>query len=135
MKDSRAFEPWLSIEPNLRRRWALSNGREIREVRSCVRGWLSVLLAFSALCTTAAHAQDSLCASVKIEIAQELTLERRAFDARMRINNGLDTIALQNVDVTVQFADDNGDPVLATSDPNDTSALFLVIGVGPAEVI
>jgi len=101
-------------------------GAAIRKVRSRARGWLSALLAFSALCTTAAHAQDSLCARVKIEIAQELTLERQAFDARLKINNGLDTIALQNVDVTVQFADDNGTPVPATSDPNDISALFFI---------
>ena len=31
------------------------------------------------------EAQESLCATVKIEILQELALERQAFDARMRI--------------------------------------------------
>jgi len=88
--------------------------------------WLCAQLALLALYAPTARAADSLCATVKIEILQELTLERQAFDARMKINNGLDTIALQNVDVTVQFADDDGNPVSATSDPNDTSALFFI---------
>ncbi|MBW1706814.1 MAG: hypothetical protein JRJ86_16910, partial [Deltaproteobacteria bacterium] len=40
-------------------------------------------------------ADNSLCAEVKIEIKQELTLERQAFDAHMRINNGLSHITLE----------------------------------------
>jgi hypothetical protein len=90
------------------------------------RRWVRALLAVSALYATAAQAADSLCATVKIEIVQELTLERQAFDARMRISNGLDTLALQNVSVDVRFADDDDNPVLATSDPNDTNALFFI---------
>lgn len=39
----------------------------------------------------AAWAQETVCARVKIEIKQELTLERQAFDAEMRINNTTDT--------------------------------------------
>ncbi len=39
----------------------------------------------------AAHAEEAYCATVKIEIARELSLERQAFDAVMKINNGLDT--------------------------------------------
>ena len=37
------------------------------------------------------HAQDTVCARVKIEIKQKLTLERQAFDAEMKINNTTDT--------------------------------------------
>ena len=44
-----------------------------------------------------AYSADSVCARVKIEIKQELTLERQAFDATMKINNGLDTTSLDNV--------------------------------------
>jgi hypothetical protein len=40
-------------------------------------------------------ADDAVCAQVKIEIKQELTLERQAFDAHMRINNGLSHITLK----------------------------------------
>lgn len=71
-------------------------------------------------------ADQSLCAEVQIEIRQELTLERQAFDAHMRINNGLTHISIDNVNVTVNFTDENGNPVLASSDPNNTSALFFI---------
>ncbi len=69
---------------------------------------------------------ESICARVKIEIRQELTLERQAFDAHMAINNGLTNIGLENVDVDVKFTDKDGNIVRASSDPNDTSALFFI---------
>ena len=72
------------------------------------------------------QAEESVCAEVKIEIKQELTLERQAFDAHMRINNGLDNISLDNVQVDVKFSDSQGNPVLATSDTNDSSASFFI---------
>lgn len=71
-------------------------------------------------------AADSVCAVVKIEIKQELTLERQAFDASMVINNGLENVSLDHVSIDVKFSDSNGNPVLATSDPNDTSASFFI---------
>lgn len=76
----------------------------------------------------AAWAQDgeTVCAVVKIEIRQELTLERQAFDAHMRITNGLETLALEDVNVNVTFQDEDGNAVLATSDPDDTSASFFI---------
>ena len=73
-----------------------------------------------------AHAQESVCARVKIEVAQELTLERQAFDAHMRINNGLDLIGLENVRVDVTFLDRDGKTVRSSSDPEDDSALFFI---------
>jgi hypothetical protein len=63
---------------------------------------------------------------VKIEIKQELALERQAFDAEMRITNGLSNISLQDVGVTVTFLDDQRRPVPASSDPNNASALFFI---------
>ena len=74
----------------------------------------------------ACHADDSLCARVKIEINQELTLERQAFDAHMRINNGLTHITLEDVGVTVWFNDADGNAVAASSNPDDTSAQFFI---------
>jgi len=71
-------------------------------------------------------ADDAVCARVKIEIKQELTLERQAFDAHMRINNGLSHITLENVKVNVSFADAQGNPVLSSSDPDNTDALFFI---------
>jgi uncharacterized repeat protein (TIGR01451 family) len=73
-----------------------------------------------------AYAEDSLCAVVKIEIKQELTLERQAFDAHMRINNGLSNIQLENVEINVSFADEDGSSVRATSNSDDTSASFFI---------
>jgi hypothetical protein len=73
-----------------------------------------------------ALAQDSICAQVKIEIQQEATLERQAFDAEMKLANGLDTSALENVGINVTFQDEAGTPVRATFDPNDVSAAFFI---------
>lgn len=73
-----------------------------------------------------AVADESVCARVKIEIKQEVTLERQGFDAYMRINNGLADMPLENVRVTVHFADDTGAAVLASPDPDNTDALFFI---------
>lgn len=87
---------------------------------------LCYLLLMMVLGTLLYATGESLCASVKIEIAQEMTLERQAFDAHMRINNGLDKISLDNVKVTVDFTDKDGKPVLASSDPANKSAKFFI---------
>ena len=71
-------------------------------------------------------AEDAFCAKVKIEILQELTLERQGFEATMRISNGLDTFALENVAVDILFNDENDNPVVATSDPNASTADFYI---------
>lgn len=67
-----------------------------------------------------------MCAQVKIEIQQKLSLERQAFDAHMRITNGLDVSAIQNVGINLTFQDQAGNSVVATSDPTNTSALFFL---------
>jgi hypothetical protein len=88
---------------------------------------LILLTGMMLLFPAGAHAaDDAVCARVKIEIKQELTLERQAFDAHMRINNGLSHITLKNVNVDVSFADEEGNPVLASSDPDNTDALFFI---------
>ena len=66
------------------------------------------------------------CATVQIEILQELAFERQAFEARMRINNGLPNIKLDNLRVELEIQDEFGTPVLFTSDPNATNAFFYV---------
>jgi len=85
---------------------------------------ISILLLLPVLSHAAGDA--SVCARVKIEIRQELTLERQAFDAHMTINNGLSHITLENVDVDVSFADEEGNSVLASSDPDNTDAKFFI---------
>lgn len=86
-------------------------------------GLLALLLL--ALTPPAAYAQESLCARVKIEIEQELTLERQAFDARMKITNGT-TFSMTDVRIDVSFATEDGTVVTGTSDPENTQALFYI---------
>ncbi|GAA4821511.1 hypothetical protein GCM10011365_19450 [Marinicella pacifica] len=69
---------------------------------------------------------ETICAIVKIEIRQELSLERQAFDAKMVITNGLDLAALENLSIDVLFRDADGNPVLASSDQNNTQASFFI---------
>ena len=73
-----------------------------------------------------AAAQESVCARVKIEIKQELTLERQAFDAELRIANSLPSTPLTHVEVQVKVTDENGVPVAVTTDPNDLDAKFYI---------
>jgi hypothetical protein len=71
-----------------------------------------------------AIAGKGICAEVKIQIQQELTLERQAFDAHMRINNGLTNIPLTEINVDVNFYDENGDLVDSEEyDPNEYMSL------------
>lgn len=93
-------------------------------LRAVAHGLL--LLLVSLLFAAPAPAAEPVCAQVKIEIQQELTLERQAFDAMMKITNGLDTTSLENVAISVNFADEFGAGVRATSDPNDTTAAFFI---------
>ena len=96
----------------------------------------------TALWTTLAvlppEARAQVCAKVYIEIEQEVTLERQAFDARMKINNGLTNLSVDDVAVEVVFQNAAGEPVIATSDPNDLAASFFITldsldGIGDVE--
>lgn len=84
--------------------------------------WMAGVLA---LWSVGAWAEE-LCAVVLIEIAQELSFERQAFEATMRINNGLDTIALDELKIQVLFEDDKGNVVKASSDPDANDAAFFI---------
>jgi len=90
------------------------------------RAAASLMMVAGLLAAGACRAQDTVCARVKIEIKQELTLERQAFDAEMKINNTTDTGVIENVAVVVKVTDENGVPVRVSSDPNDTTAKFFV---------
>lgn len=72
------------------------------------------------------RAQTAVCAEVRIEIRQKLNLERQAFDALLRIRNGLSMASVDAVQVDVLFADEEGNPVMASSDPNNTAATFFI---------
>ena len=73
-----------------------------------------------------AQTQSTICAVVKIEIVQELTIERQAFEATLDIENVLVDRAINDIRVVVDFQDEDGNPVIATSDPNDTNANFFI---------
>ena len=66
-------------------------------------GWLSLLILGMGLLMGRPVLAEAVCAQVKIEIQQELTLERQAFDAMMRINNGLDTLPIE-IGVGLRFS-------------------------------
>jgi hypothetical protein len=74
------------------------------------------------LSPVASYSADTQCAKVKIEIQQELTMERQGFDAMMKITNGLTTTSLDNVSINVNFTDEAGASVRATSDTADTTS-------------
>ena len=73
-----------------------------------------------------AAAVETVCARVKIEIKQELTLERQAFDAQMKINNTTADGVISNVSVDVKVTDENGAPIAITTDPNNQGAKFFL---------
>ena len=80
----------------------------------------------AALLAGPAAAQETVCARVKIEVKQELALERQAFEATMKINNALDNASLTDVDITVRVTEENGTPVPITTNPDDLSAKFFI---------
>ncbi len=94
-----------------------------RRMLGLLSGGLALL---GSLLAPQANAQETVCARVKIEIKQEMTLERQAFDAEMRIANTLDTMSLEEVGVVVKVTDEAGVPVAITNDPNNLSARFYV---------
>ncbi len=85
-----------------------------------------LLLGAAGLLALGAHAQETVCARVKIEIKQELTLERQAFDAEMKITNTLPEAGLSEVRVDVRVTDEAGQAVRVTADPSDTAAQFFI---------
>jgi len=75
---------------------------------------------------THAVAEASLCATVSIQISQKASLERQGFIAEMKLNNGLTTVSITDVGVNLVFSDAQGNPVIATTDPNNLNAKFFV---------
>lgn len=95
--------------------------RMIRRIAAAGAGVLAALLWVGVV-----QAQETVCARVKIEIKQELALERQAFEATMKINNALDNASLTDVDITVRVTEENGTAVPITTNPDDLSAKFFI---------
>ncbi|MFT5432555.1 MAG: hypothetical protein ACI9OJ_003254, partial [Myxococcota bacterium] len=93
--------------------------------RQALTSSLVLALAF-AIGLAPSDAAAEVCAKVKIQIVQELTLERQAFDAHMKVTNGLKNLSIEDFQVEVVFQDNAGNPVIATNDPNNLNASFFV---------
>jgi len=90
-------------------------------LRACAVGALAIHLGEGQ-----SHAQEATCASVRVQLGQSQTFERQAFDARLRIRNAFDTLAMDEVHILVTFTDAAGEPVLASSDPDHPDARFFL---------
>jgi hypothetical protein len=90
------------------------------------RLWLAAALILGSAAAAPTWAQDTVCASVKIRIKQELTMERQAFEAEMKINNTTDNGVIENVKVVVKVTELDGTPVAVTEDPNAVGAKFFI---------
>jgi uncharacterized repeat protein (TIGR01451 family) len=66
---------------------------------------------------------QAVCTEVKLEIPQQLSMERQAFIARLEIQNDVD-LELTEISVTLEFTDALGNPVLASTSPQNSAALF-----------
>lgn len=80
----------------------------IKRCKLCIILFLGTSLLSLIINPSQAYAKD-VCATVKIEILQEMTFERQAFEARMKITNGLDSSALENVRIDISLVDEEGD--------------------------
>lgn len=70
-------------------------------------------------------AQAQICAEVKIEIPQTVSIERQAFIAKLGVENGI-AAEITEFSVELDFKDAEGNPVLFSSNPNNTQAKFFV---------
>ena len=87
------------------------------ERRSFCWVYLSLLVGIWIGVPLRARADGSVCAEVQLTINQDVTFERQAFEAHLRIKNGLTNLSLENLSVEVYFTDQDGNPESATSDP------------------
>jgi len=84
--------------------------RRVVRVRESIGAIVCALL-LACLCVALParlFAQSSICAEVKIQIDQKVSLERQAFDATLRIRNGLEGVQVERLDVNLVFKDMSG---------------------------
>jgi hypothetical protein len=106
--------------------WAAMLSTELSQLRSRLTVRQGLALCFGALLSATSLAQETVCARVKMQISQELALERQAFSATMSIANTLDTTALTDVGIVVKITDENGVPVAISDDSANVTAKFFV---------
>ena len=54
------------------------------------------------------QSSSSLCASVTVQFSQTMTMTREAFEGTLTINNGHESVPMQNIDVDFVIRDENG---------------------------
>jgi hypothetical protein len=87
-------------------------------------GWFAGMFLVLA---TPSHA-ESICAEVKIQISQKVSLERQAFEAVLKVRNGLEGLSVDNLSVVLEFTDAQGNTVEATSNQDEESPDFKFFG-------
>lgn len=75
---------------------------------------LLLLAGLTVICGLPRELNASVCARVKIEIEQEVTLERQAFEARLVINNS-EEVTMTNIDIDLRFFDAKGNELTVSS--------------------
>ncbi len=87
-------------------------GQVVPVARSFAKPGFAVLANFLIVCgglfLPHSAAAQSICAEVKIQIEQKVSLERQAFDAKLQIRNGLEGVQVERIDVNLVFKDANG---------------------------
>jgi hypothetical protein len=83
-------------------------GVVVRATAVCAFLATALIVCASLLFPLAARAEGSICAEVKIQIDQKVSLERQAFDAKLQIRNGLEGVQVERIDVNLVFKDANG---------------------------
>lgn len=78
---------------------------------------------FLFFCTSSARSAGTICAGCKLQISQQVTFERQAFNATMAITNGLST-SLTNLQVQIYFTDASGNSISSTTNANATGNTF-----------
>ncbi|WP_133819348.1 SdrD B-like domain-containing protein [Tahibacter aquaticus] len=113
----------------------MENRNVPRTVLCSLRALLARLALLGMLFLLAGTAQaQSVCAEVKIEIRQTVTLERQAFDATLKIRNGL-SLPVEAIKVELRFTDANGVSIPATNNPGDTAARFFFREDGMVDIV
>ena len=78
-------------------------------------------LLISCLIPFIAQGADTVCAEVQISIKQEVSFERQAFEAHMKIKNGAQGVPITDVSVELLFTDEDENSISVSSNPDDTS--------------
>jgi len=96
----------------------------LEKILGALRCFLCLLISTGFFWT--AQGADSVCAKVRIEISQDVALERQAFEARMTISNNIPNSTLSNIEVQLVFRDESGNPVTFTTNSQNEEAQFFV---------